>query len=326
MKKLALLVLAASLCCIPVTAQQAEGITITAAGRADVSPSFPGGGVSFDNSALYTFIDGQLGDHFSYSICNHWLSTQPGDLYRNTFRSDDVNWLSYCYADFTFGNWDIVLGKNLLNTLGYEYDPWDWENHSAAQTPLSNSLNCFEWGATLSYTTASGLSTFSAQMAASPYGEHPFSSGLWAYTAQWRGEYGFFSPVWSYAALQMDKGSYQHVVNLGNRFSLGEKFDLTLDWVYATAGEEVCSAGYNCIRGELGYTPSEHFCAKLLSYCHFEEELDSTDFNIGAYAYFFPLENNTEDLRIHAGLSYNTLMQTATLSVGAFYLIRIRCW
>ena len=80
---------------------QSEG-TLLVVPRLDVDPaySFSDNSWSADlgTTAFYTYFDGNLGDHFSWSVANHWFAYTSSfddtkDLYRNTWRAD-VLWIN----------------------------------------------------------------------------------------------------------------------------------------------------------------------------------------------------------------------------------------
>ncbi len=113
MKKL--VVLAASiLLCTLAQAQGADdsgtsaGITIVP--RIDVNPTFAGSEkeVTLGNSSLYTLFEGNITENLSFSVCNHWLSSEPKYLYQNTWRADDVNWCDWAYLEYSLGNFIIT--------------------------------------------------------------------------------------------------------------------------------------------------------------------------------------------------------------------------
>lgn len=343
MRKLVLSI-AALLLCLLAHSQGADNLgnsyaEVSIIPRLDISPYYSGEdselGFTHGNSSLYTLFEGSASEHFSWTIANHWISSvnnypvdikDYGWLYRGLGYSNTTNWLDFFKADLTFGNWCVSLGKDVISTLGYECENWDWENQFEILTPFCNALSCYQWGAKVAYTTSSELSTFSAQMVTSPYGERPFSSKLWAYSAQWRGEYGFFAPIWSYSALQVDKGKFEHVIALGSKFSFSDSVNLVIDWTRNIDEGAVAGAGSNCVRGALTYAPSERFDIALHSYLYkFKGDGDLNIFNIGTVAQFYPLRDS-RDLRLHGSFTYNSVISSLTLSLGALYNIRIRCW
>lgn len=119
-------------------------------------------GFDFGNSLFCTTFEGSASEHFSWFVCNQWVSSDGIKWpYQNLGRSDDVNWLNYCYADISFGNWTLTLGKDFISTGGFELDNWDWDVYSAVSSPYFDGLSCYQWGAKLSYTIPSETNTFS---------------------------------------------------------------------------------------------------------------------------------------------------------------------
>ena len=92
MKKL-LVTAASMLLCFLALSQEANELGGSSAELSVVARGEYLYGDPLGNSSLYTLLDGSISEHFSYSIANHWLSSDPVSLYTNTFRSDDVNWL-----------------------------------------------------------------------------------------------------------------------------------------------------------------------------------------------------------------------------------------
>ena len=76
--------------------------TLIIAPRFDVNPYIPTGsgglsGVDFGNSSLCTKLEGSIGEHFSYSMCNHWVTTDTASLYKDILRTDQsdfIDWLT----------------------------------------------------------------------------------------------------------------------------------------------------------------------------------------------------------------------------------------
>ena len=169
--------------------------------RVDVNPIFGSEPeFSLGNSSLYTLFEGSASEHFSWTVAAHLFSAssftgcleESGDLYRMLGYSDSNNVFDLAYVDLTFGSWTFNLGKNCIMTGGHEYDDYDWMVHPQLASPLWNDLACYQWGGKVSYTTPSEMSTFSLQMTTSPFGEHPFASGLWTNTAGMTDDYDDF--------------------------------------------------------------------------------------------------------------------------------------
>jgi len=335
MKKITLLVLAA-IRCFPVLAQQTEGIEVSAVARADVSPSFPGGEVNFDNSALYTFIDGAFGQHFSYSISNHWLSTTPGQLYTNSWRTDESTWLDWANISCELGNWTISLGKDCIPCSGYEMQPNDVDNHSLMCSSFWNGFSVYQWGGRVYF--APGDSEFMAAVSSSPYSGRPFKEGLITCSLQWTGEYDVYRPLWSANMVQTAKGEKPlYLVTLGNEFDLGN-WTLGVDGMVRGFGGTNLFKQKGYVLGSATYRFCDAFEAKLRGGWEYnrndfpdsEEDggLDLTylpqgnsGFCTGVF-HWYPLKES-EALRVHAVGSYSWINKIWTLSFGVTYNLDI---
>ena len=317
--------------------------------RLDLNPSWNTGNSAFGfdlgNSSLYTLFEGSASEHFSWTVANHWFA--PGEwpvlgsefdafsMFRNLGRSDDVNWVDFCKADLTFGSWTFTLGKDCITTGGYEYEDWDWEVHPLLASPLWNNLAPYQWGGKVAWTTPGERTTFSLQMTTSPFGEHPFGSGLWTWSAQWRGEYGWYSPIWSASAFGIDKGEYAWIFSFGNRIDFTDEWALTLDWSN-TAGMTYDYAGMlrGCtFHGRLDYAPSERFDVSLRgNYILMDKSIDPLLYevsenwwNLGAAVEFYPLRDS-QDLRLHAVAAYDRAFSQLSFSFGLLYNLCFRLW
>ena len=306
--------------------------------RLEVNPWLGNGngnksGSSFGNSSLYTLFEGSLSEHFSWTIANHWLRAEESYLlYKNIGRSDDVNFLDYFKLDFTFNNWTISVGKDMILTGGFEFDNWDWDIHTAFASELWNSLPSYQWGGSVGYTNNSENTTLTLQMTTSPFGEKPLKSKLFSYSGQWRGEYGAFSNIWSVTAMEYTSGKYDWVVSLGQRVSIGD-FYVGLDWTNKLAyydSEVGFAKGHNFL-GTIGYNaPSEKFDVSLMGglmnprRCYTEDECGDecacteNYWNGGAIFQYYPL-NNRDMMRLHATANYNSLMERVYFSIGVTF-------
>lgn len=308
---------------------------VTVISRLDANPAYNSAdsefGFNLGNTSIYTLFEGSLSEHFSWTVANHWFHAESdGDYfwpYRSLGYSDSTNWLDYFKFDIGLGNWDITLGKDMIATGGFEYEDWDWDIYPVFSSPTANSLSCYQWGGTISYTTSSGMSNFSAQMTTSPFGEHPFSSGLWAYSAKWRGEYGAFSNIWSASALETSRGSYMYILWLGQQLSLDD-WTAVLDLSNAYGGEsDFDASGFKggTAAVTVKYAPTDRFNASLRgSYIlSGDKDIVPDRWIAGGIAEFFPLKDS-DDLRLHAFLAYDSLLSEMTFSIGARFNLHIK--
>ena len=312
--------------------------------RLDVNPIFGSEPeFSLGNSSLYTLFEGSASEHFSWTVAAHLFSAssfkdcleESGDLYRMLGHSDSNNVFDLAYVDLTFGSWTFNLGKNCIMTGGHEYDDYDWMVHPQLASPLWNDLACYQWGGKVTYTTPSELTSFSLQMTTSPFGERPFSSGLWTYSAQWSGEYAWYSPLWSVTAFGLDHGTYAWIYSLGNQFSFGD-WTVSLDYTN-TAGmteeyDDFLLGG--TLHGVVSYAPSERWDFALRGnyssqFNFYNGRVVTFDeparWNLGAVAQFYPLRDS-QDLRLHAFAAYDSVLGGFQLCAGVLYNLSFKLW
>ena len=276
MKKL-LLLFAALLPCFLAHSQEAEGngayAEFQVIPRFEFNPYFTPGqtgdgssGYSFGNSSIYTLVEGAFSDNVSFTLSNHWLSTDLAGLYTSTFYSNACNWLDILTFDFSLGNWTFTVGKDCIATAGFEYDAWDVdtdyltvEDKTLMASYLWSGLPSYQWGGKVAYGIGEHTS-LALQMTTSPFGERPFASGLYCYSGKWDGNYGPFSNMWSASAVQRPDGGFEWLVALTQRVELGD-FTAGLDWYnvadvdFGPEGDTPCE--FVGSRREVGLLPGE---------------------------------------------------------------------
>lgn len=297
--------------------------------RLDLNPTYTSGesGIGFNhgNSSLYTLFEGSLSEHFSWTLANHWFQF-GGDYawpYRDLGRSDTTNWLDYCLLDFSFGSgWTVSAGKGMIATGGFEFDDWDWDVHSDLASPLWDGLVCYQWGISLAWELPSELSTFILQMTASPYGEYPLTSNLRTYSFQWWGDFDWLSTVASVSAMEYEQGRFDWLWCAGLRFDLSDAWAMWFEWNNSCGFDEDTwrlSRG-NTVQANLSYAPSERFDLGLRGWYALtgNNSLLDDSWAAGAIFQYYPLRES-DALRLHAYVAYNSILETATLSIGARY-------
>ncbi|MCR4824865.1 MAG: hypothetical protein K5849_05865 [Bacteroidales bacterium] len=305
--------------------------------RLDLNPVFGSESeFTLGNSSLYTLFEGSASEHFSWTLANHWVSApswsaigeETAALYKGLGFSDTNNLIDLMYVDLTFGNWTFTLGKQSITTGGHEYDDYDWLVYPQLASPLWNDLACYQWGGMVTFTTPSELSSFSLQMTSSPFGERPFGSGLWSYSAQWGGEYGWYSPLWSVSAIGKAPGEYAWLVSLGNQFYLGD-WTLTLDWSNTSGmtGNYDDFMGGCLFHGRLSYAPSERWDFSLRGNYVVTPKtaLFANWWTAGTVVEFFPLQDS-DALRLHAFAEYDSLNECFQLCAGILYNFNLKLW
>lgn len=325
--------------CLPLRAQEAEetgtGVGLSLIPRLDIAPEFTDGSGEFTlgYSSLYSLFEGNITSGLSFSVMNHWVylwGTDPfgqetKDLYNKTFWHSDVNnWLDWAYLSFETGNWTFSLGKDMLQIGGIEFDDYDYEVHPAMQTTLWNNLPCYQWGGKIGYTL--GEQTLSLQMAASPYGERPFSSGLYTFSLGWTGSAGHFDWINSIALFQtgIDGHKTEPMVSLGGRWTPSESLEVRLDLASRVGDETFLLSKGLMAHPYVKWSASERF--DLVGSFIFEANTRFDDavytYIPGAALHWFPIRDN-HDLRVHATASYQSQYKTTTLCLGVLYNLNL---
>lgn len=353
MKKL-LLVLAVLPLCLLAHSQEADELgnyaEFTIVPRLDFTAAqLSEDGMAYDlgNTSLYTLFEGSFSENFSFTVANHWFSASADEdfglawPYKALGRSDYTNFIDYLLLDYSLGDFTFSLGKDMILMGGFEYDDWDWDVHPVLATNLWNTVACYQWGAKLAYTLPSETDTFTIQMTTSPFGEHPFSSELYAYSLQWRGEHGLYSTIWSTSYLQAPESESLWFTSLGNRFDFSDNFYWVLDfnWIvdpsdylgfYEAVGKTNChNFGLN---QTLSYAFGEKLSlsAKLNLSCFYKDSQtywdSGSDIFGGLVLDWYPLEE--QDLRVHliVGANRYDTDHPAFIGVGARYNIPITLW
>ncbi|MBR6865417.1 MAG: hypothetical protein IKM75_11250, partial [Bacteroidales bacterium] len=288
------------------------------------------GAFTLGNTSLYSLFEGNITENLSFSVANHWAGFYSVDeswaedtkaLYRNTLKRTS-NWLDWAYLTYSFGDFSISLGKDMMTTGGIEFDDYDFDVHPILSSSLWNGLDCYQWGAKLGWSPAEDQElTF--QVTTSPYVDDLFGKPWFNYSLAWNGTIGdAVSTIWSATAVQTDRKEFFWLANLGQRAELGD-WTLGLDLSNATMMLGDLAYGLT-VMPSVAFALSEKidFFAKggfetLLSkdYDGFLE--DSACWMAGAGMNWHPVEN----LRLHALAAYNELWDCASVSVGATYYL-----
>ena len=348
MKRLLVVCAASLLPCFLVSAQEADNsgrsVELSVIPRLDLNPVFStekGGGTEFTlgNTSLYSLFEGDLTENLSFSVANHWAafdsvhdvfgSTKA--LYQNTLYSYDTNWLDWAYLTYSFGQFAVTLGKDMITTGGLEFDDYDFEVHPALVSTYWHELACYQWGGKIAFTTPSEADSFSFQATTSPFGERPFASKLFNYSVEWRGEHGPLETIWSATALGTAPGEFQPVFALGQRLNF-DTVTIGLD-AFSVVGDEddeentLLHKGITLMPSVL-FSPSEKF--GILAKGGYENYSLNTVLDdepvkqwwAGLALHWYPVEN----LRVHAVAVYrpdNVLFMPVSLTLGLLYNISI---
>ena len=345
MKKILVVCVAVLLPCFLVSAQEADdtgtGVGLSVIPRLDLSPEYSDGSGQFTlgNSSLYSLFEGDITERLSVSVCNHWLSSSPKELYKiegegaNFLRSDWTNWLDWAYLTYSIGNFSFSFGKDMVTVGGLEFDDYDFEVHTPLCSSLWQNFSCYQWGGKFGYTTPSESTYVGLQVTTSPYGERPFQSGLYNYSLEWRGNYfDWLENIWSITLVDNGDeslnffGRHMPLLSLGQRVTLGD-WAVGLDYFNKVGSEETILADGTTLMPSILWSPSEKL--ELLAKAGYESRkapMDPASLTAGYFAggaiHWFPLKDS-RDLRIHASGAYNSLFKTYTLTVGALYYINL---
>ena len=337
-------------------------------GRLDANPNFYTGedkGVAYSsgNSVVYTDLEASFGEHVAFTWIGHWLDTggdkvpfkATPDLYRNGFYSNS-NWTDFCYFDFYAGNWTFRLGKDCMALGGFEYDPYDWEVTHDMVSLLWQNLNCYQWGASLLYTTPSEKSTFQLQAVSATNtveydGEdlkkwRPWQNGFGTYSFKYTGEYGPIYTSNAYGWMQTDGKKFGNPTSGVEFLTLSvtgaccDQFSIGLEWqnrrdtaIKLGSAKDFFNQSNRTLL-KLDYTPSDKFeiqlvggyerigiMSELVNWMEEEEALNH--WMAGASLYYFPLKDN-HDLRIQASVAgsnhlYTSYTKGVSATIGILY-------
>lgn len=320
----------------PLLAQEAEdtgstGVGLSIIPRLDLSPEFTDGKGEFTlgNSSLYTLFEGNITENLSFSVANHWMSFYDTDplfddtkaLYDHTFwHSDTNNWLDWAYLEYTTGPWTFSLGKNMMLTGGIECDDYDWDVHPALATSFWNNFAGYQWGGRVGYELWEE-NVLNVEVTSSPYGDRPFSSGLYAFSAGWNGTVGGLETIWSVSAIQRDDDKVEPLVFLGNRYDL-DPVELRLDLVNRIAGgASLLDKGFGAHASAIWNLDDKFELMGSLAYER-NSDLDTDAWIGGAAFHWYPL-SDSRDLRVHAFAGYHSLWETTTLGIGLVYNLNL---
>lgn len=354
MKRFTVLI-AAGFFCWPALSQESEASgnvpEVAVVARLDANPVVPlyrplGSGFDasefFGSSSVYTLIDGSVGDWFSYSIANHWLSTDPASLYKrfdgddvvgaNLFYSDDVNWVDWANVTFSFGgDWggfDFTLGKDVTFVGSMEIDEYDFDCHESLVSHFWNEYNVYQWGASVRYNFPDEANSLGFQWQSSPFGERTFASRLFNYSLQWRGEYDWVTTNWSTNFFQYDEKKYMNIIALGQDFYAGD-FTFRLDYMnraftpkHFFKQEWQLHAGvtYNIAdKVEIGFKGGYNYLGGDYDYLYDEvREGNCSNWYAGGILNWYPLKDS-RDLRVHAVVSYGKWPYKCAMGLGVTY-------
>ncbi|MBR5018631.1 MAG: hypothetical protein IKX53_03215 [Bacteroidales bacterium] len=272
-------------------------------------------------SSVYSYFDGNLGEHFSFSVANHWALFSDSfddtkNLYRNTWRADAANWVDWAYITASFGNFSVSLGKDYIHFGTYEIDAYDHDSHWQLNSSLWNNYQVYQWGGSFGWTSDDESTALKLEMRSDPLMEKPFAGpGLedYAYTL-----YG------SHEADEVSlMGSVSHcslgwIGAMGLNLSLSDELSLGADGYladnYFAASLKLTAALAEkadlFIKGGMDIGENELILEGRRLYC-------------GLGGYWYPLRDS-RDLRLHALYAYDSFDQSIGFSIGLTYALNLQ--
>ena len=317
-----------ALFCSPAFGQEAQSVNNNVPewsiiGRVDAYPFSP---------SLYTLLEGSLGEHLSYSLCNLWVNDDPKSLYANTLRSDVMDWCLWGWLSVDLGNWHIIAGKDYIRTGGFETDAYDYDQYWQLCSNFWNNAQVYQYGGAVRYSLPSESDEFMVQVLSSPFSGKPFEDKLLTYNLEWVGEHGPWSAIWSVTGIDYDPDRYAWgdklwLLSAGNQFAVTDNVNLGLDYMYRIAAPFVtapgagdkgpfyaANSGHNVV-ARASWRPLDwmEVGAKGIFETAETHLLDDDLFEIpeqylcgGAFLNFYPIPE-CDDLRIHGLAAYNNI-------------------
>ena len=166
-------------------------------------------------------LDGTIGKKFSYS----WRQ-RLNKMYSAQSFVDNMDWLHLTYKPTE--NWAISAGKQVVLIGGWEYDRAPIDLYFCSE--FWNNVACYQYGASIGFTTNKGDDTITAQVCQSPYNtavlnlndEGSKLGDLFAYNLYWSGTHGCFSALYSLNFMEYQRGKFDIYLALGNQFKFGD--------------------------------------------------------------------------------------------------------
>lgn len=248
-------------------------------------------------------LDGQISEKFTYS----WRQ-RLNKMYSAQSFVDNMDWLYLNYQPTK--NWGIAAGKQVVMIGGWEYDRAPIDLYFCSE--YWNNVVCYQFGASVTYTTNEGNDKLTFQACQSPYDTR--DNDLYAYNLYWMGSHGCYTALHSVNFSEYQRGKYDVYVVLGNRFHFGD-LDIQLDLMNrGVSGKELLFKNFS-IMGEVSYLIADrvNIFAKA-TYDKVGNDYPADLFlfpgteitRVGGGVEYYPLGGRgNRDVRLHAAYAYN---------------------
>ena len=278
-------------------------------------------GFDFGATSLYTVFDGNLGEYFSFSFSNHWFAYQTSfddtkDLYRNTWRADECNWVDWANVSLHLGNFALTLGKDYIHFGTFEVDAYDFDAHSQINSLFWYNYQVYQWGGSLSWTSSDESTTVMLQMTSDQLMEKPFGSKNLADYA--------YNLVGSHATDDITvMGSISHC-SLGWLGAFGIEAAVS-DAITLTGQGYIADSYYNAslqVTAALG-DKFEIFGKGGFDIGENELIVEGRGVYGGLGFHWYPLRDS-KDLRVHGLYSHDGVLKESVLSFGVTYALNLK--
>jgi hypothetical protein len=274
-------------------------------------------------------MDGQIAPKFTYSWRQRFSRPNTDGSFVN-----NTDWLHLTYK--ATDNWSFSAGKQVVMIGGWEYDRAPIEIYYCSE--YWNNVNCFQLGASATYTTDKGNDSFTFQISQSPYDEMGLNyhkelatdkeyccedctpetitklGDLYAYNLYYFGSHGWYNAIHSVNFSEYTDGRYDVYVVLGNQFKVGDA-KLELDIMNrGTNAKELLFKNFS-VMGEISYLidkrvnifgkgtldiADESYVKGLFVYPNTKIA------RFGGGVEYYPMGHlGNRDLRLHAAFVYN---------------------
>lgn len=214
-----------------ITVESDDAVQFNLDARFDAHGMFygAGGGKSrkgFEGSYLNLLLSGRIGRHFAYNF-RYRLNKDNGEE-RKFINACD--WLNLTYAPDD--HWMLTAGKQIVLVGGYEYDAAPIDVYYASD--FWNHVNPYQIGINAGW--HKGRHQLYAQVTNSPFSAKALDN-MFAYNIIWYGQWAkAWQTIWSANMVEYECGHYISYIALGNRFALGPRLTLDVDYMNRYGG------------------------------------------------------------------------------------------
>ncbi|MBQ8307567.1 MAG: porin [Alistipes sp.] len=257
----------------------------------------------FKGRYLNLQLDGRISPKFTYSWRQRLNRIPKSESF---FNATDWVWINYQPTK----NWGINAGKQVVWIGGWEYDRSPIDLYFCSE--FWNNINCYQFGASVTYTTNDAKDYITLQACQSPF-DTP-ETDLYAFNLLWGGTHGCYKAIHSINASQYADGKYIFYLALGNQFQWGDA-RLQIDYMERNTDTEDLFENFS-LMGEFSYLIADRvnlFVKATYDKCDdgFLAGADQTIFpgteltRVGGGVEYYPLGGRGDrSVRLHAAYAY----------------------